>query len=336
MVRRVDQGVPFKVLLVGVGEIGSRHLQGLARSTLNLSLEILEPSASARELAIRRFKEIPANETRKTLRAIDSLDSSAFQDVVDLAIIATDAASRYEATRNLLSTIKVPYLLLEKVLFQRLCHFDEMETLLSKNGCKAWVNCTRRTFPYARHLRELFSGDTVSISVQGGNWRLGSSGIHFLDLLAFLSGVSIPGKWNIDFLDDCLYESKRGGYKEFGGSVTFCLRGGHEIVMKDDKLSGAPFVIDIVGRRARAIVIESASLMLLWTEKNGWRMERHEILIPFQSELTNKVIEGILTRDTCDLTEYGESARLHKAYLEAFLEHMRKMTGDQQDVCPIT
>lgn len=332
----VNQRDPSKVLLIGAGQIGSRHLQGLARSKLNLSIEILDPSASARELAIQRFNEIPENQAAKTLRAIDSLDSSAFQGRANLAIIATGAAPRYDALRNLLSRISVPYVLLEKVLFQRLSHLDETETLLSKNRCKAWVNCARRCYPYARHLKELFSGDTLSISVQGGNWGLACNGIHFLDLLAFLSGVSIPMRWNIDLLDHTLYESKRRGYKEFGGRISFSLQGGHEIVMKDDKLSGAPFVIDIMGRSARATVIESASLMLLSTAKNGWKMERHDILVPYQSELTNAVIEEILIRSCCGLTEYSESAELHKAYLEAFLEHMRKVTGSRLDVCPIS
>lgn len=332
----VNRRDPSKVLLIGAGQIGSRHLQGLARSKLNLSIEMLEPSASARELAIQRFNEIPENDAAKTLRAIDSLDSSDFQGRANLAIIATGAAPRYDALCYLLSRIHVPYLLSEKVLFQRLSHFDEMETLLSKHGCKAWVNCARRMYPYAQYLKELFSGDTLSMSVQGGNWGLACNGIHFLDLLAFLSGASMVVRWNIDLLDHAIYESKRHGYKEFGGSISFALQGGHEIVMKDDKLSGAPFIIDIMGRSARATVIENASLMLLCAAKNGWKMERHDILVPYQSELTNEVIEEILIRSCCGLTEYSESAELHKAYLEAFLEHMRKVTGSRPNVCPIS
>lgn len=336
MVSLVKQGVPFKVLLVGAGQIGSRHLQALARSRLSLSIEILQRMGSASDRAIQRFHEIPINEGIKELRIIDNLDSSSFHGHADVAIIATSAAVRRDVIENLLNRIEVPFLILEKVLFQRLSDIDDVESLLTKNCCKAWVNCARRLFPYSQDLKKLFSGDVLSISAQGGNWGLACNGIHLFDFLAFLSGVSSPDGWNIDFLDNAIYESKRSGYKEFGGRIGFRLQGGHEVIMKDDKSSGAPLIIDIVGRRARATIIESDTLMLLSRQENGWKMEHIKIHVPYQSELTNKVVEEIVTQGSCGLTEYGESARLHKAYLDAFLEHMGKVTGVSHDVCPIT
>lgn len=333
---RVDPGVPFKVLLLGAGQIGSRHLQGLARSRLNLSIEILDPSASACELAIRRFNEIPANKAVKTLRAIDSIDSCTFRDEVDLAIIATGAAARFGALQTLLDRVSVRYVVLEKVLFQRSSDLQDATALLSKNGSRAWVNCARRKFSYVRYLKDLFFGDVISISAQGGGWGLACNGIHLLDLLAFLSGVSIPTGWNIDLLDDELYESKRSDCTEFGGRIVFSLQDGHEIAMRDDKMSAAPLVIDIMGRRARATVFESAQLMVVSRAANNWKMDRHDIQVPFQSELTNLVVEEILLRGVCELTGFSESSRLHKVYLEAFLNHMEKVTGMRQDICPIS
>ena len=85
----------------------------------------------------------------------------------------------------------------------------------------------------------------------GGSWGLASSGIHFLDLLAYLAGVSVPGSWNTDWLDDRLHESKRADYYEIGGRASFSLQGGHEVVLKDDKTSRAPLVIDIMGKRSK-------------------------------------------------------------------------------------
>lgn len=336
MVSPADQRAPFKVLLVGAGQIGSRHLQALARSRLNLSIEVLEPVASARDEAVRRFHEMSISEGIKELRVIDRLDSSTFGGYADVAIIATGAGPRRDVTENLLDRIKVPFLILEKVLFQRLSDIDAVETLLARNGCKAWVNCARRLFPYSRDLKQLFSGDVLSISAQGGNWGLACNGIHLFDLLAFLSGVSSPDGWNTGFLDNAMYDAQRSGYKEFGGRIGFHLHGGHEITMKDDKSSGAPLIIDIIGRHARATIMERAALMFVSRREHEWKMEQVKIQIPFQSELTHKVVEEILTQGACGLTEFSESARLHKAYLGAFLEHMQKVTGVNHDVCPIT
>lgn len=337
MVTLANRGNPAKkILLIGAGQIGSRHLQGLARSRLNLTIEVLEPVAAAREVAMQRFREIPIDEGSKELSAIESLDASSFEGYADLAIIATGAAARYDAIQNTLDRINIPFLLLEKVLFQRISDIDSTEKLLTKKACRAWVNCSRRLFPYSQSLRNVFADDVLSIHAQGGNWGLACNGIHLLDLLAFLSGASIPDAWNLEFLDKKIYESKRGNYREFGGCIGFRLEGGHEIVMKDDKGSNAPLVVDIIGRRARATIIESAGLMLLSSRENQWKLEQIKIHVPYQSALTNLVVDDILIRGSSGLTEYHESARLHRMYLGAFLEHMGKVTGVSHDVCPIT
>ena len=138
----VNRGNPSKrILLVGAGQIGSRHLQGLARSKMSLAIEIMEPLASAREIAMQRFREIPVNGGIKELIAIENLDSSSFDGYVDLAIIATNAATRYDVIQNVLNRIEIPFLILEKVLFQRISDIDNIEKLLSEKACKAWVNC---------------------------------------------------------------------------------------------------------------------------------------------------------------------------------------------------
>jgi predicted dehydrogenase len=328
---------PFKILLVGAGQIGSRHLQGLARATLSLSIEILEPHAAAREIAIQRFHEIPASEGAKELHGIDRLDASAFEGHADLAIIATTAAARYDAIQDVLNRLTIPFLVLEKVLFQRIADLDTIERVLAEKSCTAWVNCSRRLLPHNRQLRDIFLGDEVKIHAQGDNWGLACNGIHLLDLLAFLSGSSHSDGWNIEALDASSYPSKRESYLEFGGAVGFRLKGGHEIVIWDGRsVGGAPLVIEIAGPHARAIVNESAASMTLSRRADGWKTERCGIHVPRQSDLTNLIAEDILIRGTCGLTEYRESAELHRAYLGAFLEHVGTLTGVDQDVCPIT
>lgn len=325
-----------KILLVGAGQIGSRHLQGLARSTLGLTIEMLEPRASAREIAAARFGDVTPTGGAKELRSIENLDQSSFDGSADLAIIATTAAVRCDVIQNVLDRLTIPFLVLEKVLFQRISDVDNVEKLLAERSCLAWVNCSRRMLTYGTQLRRLFSGEVVSIHAHGANWGLGSNGIHLLDFLAFLSGASHPDGWNVDCLDKTSYKSKREHYWEFGGRLGFHLPGGHEIVMEDNKSGTAPLVIEIEGRHARATIVESTGLMTLSTRDNRWKTETFRIDVPHQSELTNLVAEDILSGGSCSLTDYGESARLHRAYLGALLEHIENVTGVSHDVCPIT
>jgi hypothetical protein len=106
--------------------------------------------------------------------------------------------------------------------------------------------------------------------------------------------------------------------------------------MTDDRRSDSPLVIEIAGRDARATIRESAGYVTVCRRTNGWTTETVPIRVPYQSDLTNLVAEALLTEGACGLTDYSESARLHRAYLAAFLQHLERVTGSTQDVCPIT
>ena len=236
----------------------------------------------------------------------------------------------------MLHRLTVPFFVLDKVLFQRIADVDRIEKLFADHSCKAWVNCSRRLLVYSQQLRDIFLGDAVQIHAHGDHWGLACNGIHVLDLLAFLSGSSQPAGWNIEGLDRGGYPSKRENYVDFGGSAGFRLEGGHEVVISDRRSGSAPFVIEIAGPQARATVNESAGSMMLSRRADGWQPEPCAIHVAPQSELTNLIAEDILLRGTCGLTEYRESATLHRAYLAAFLAHLGLATGVSQDVCPIT
>ena len=39
--------MPHRILVLGAGQLGSRHLQGLARSRLDLRIDVVDPSPDA-------------------------------------------------------------------------------------------------------------------------------------------------------------------------------------------------------------------------------------------------------------------------------------------------
>ena len=78
-----------KTALIGAGQLGSRHLQGLAKSDLEISIEVLEPFEDSRNTAKQRFEEIPTN---KNIKSIDFHENiSLLSDELDLVIVATNA-----------------------------------------------------------------------------------------------------------------------------------------------------------------------------------------------------------------------------------------------------
>ena len=52
-----------KALLVGCGQLGSRHLQALASLALISNIEVLDPSAESLELGKQRVRELHNDQT---------------------------------------------------------------------------------------------------------------------------------------------------------------------------------------------------------------------------------------------------------------------------------
>ena len=54
-----------KIILIGCGNIGSRHLQAIVKTNDETSIQIVEPNVEAQKLAKSRLNEIKYNKSRK-------------------------------------------------------------------------------------------------------------------------------------------------------------------------------------------------------------------------------------------------------------------------------
>lgn len=127
-----------KVLLVGAGGIGSRHLQALAKSEIPLQIQVVARSEKSLTLAKERCLE--ANNTaEKRVEYYTNLNQIASR--VGVAIVATNSDVRKDVIESLLNKTEISYLILEKVLFQKLKDYEIVEHILEQKHVKAWVNC---------------------------------------------------------------------------------------------------------------------------------------------------------------------------------------------------
>ena len=110
------------VLLVGCGNIGSRHLQGLAQSNININITICEPNKNSISIAKNRFNEMPTNSKVKSLNYLKSINE--LNENYDLAIIATTSKKRRNFIRDLLNKINIKYFIIEKIAFQSISDFE--------------------------------------------------------------------------------------------------------------------------------------------------------------------------------------------------------------------
>ncbi|MCF7804216.1 MAG: Gfo/Idh/MocA family oxidoreductase [Candidatus Marinimicrobia bacterium] len=323
------------IAIIGAGQLGSRHLQGLTKSKKSMKIFVIDPDKHALESAKTRYQESINPQTTSTVyyhKHIKLLPKN-----LDLAIMATTANVRKNVTDLLLKHADIKNLILEKVVFQDSRDFSIMNKRFDETNTKTWVNCSRRAYPFFKEIKGiLHKSKTVFIKVKGENWGLASNSIHFIDLLSYLTDAK---NFNVDIsgLQPQLVPSKREGFIEIKGSLKIITERGDsleavdQVYAADNSLS-----ISIKTENEKFLINENEGTLWHESKTKTRKSNTKEIRVPFQSEMTGKIIDQIIDTGQCDLTPYNECQIYHIPMLEAFNSHLSKITGEEFQACPIT
>jgi predicted dehydrogenase len=322
----------IQLAIIGAGQIGSRHLQGLARLGRAAEVVLVDPNASALATARNHLAELAPPDSLR-VRFAQSLEE--IPRVVDIAIVATNSDVRRSVIEHLLGRATVGALVLEKVLFQRLDDYDAIAALLEARAVNAWVNCARRMWPIYNELTaELRGASRVDAIVSGARWGIGSNAIHFLDLVAMLAGEDTLGVSELD-LDPESIASKRAGFREFTGTLRGNLARG-SVTLSSHLEGGAPPAIHVASDRLHCVVRERERTLVMANATTGWGWIERTIDAPLQSQLTHLLVAAIADTGTCPLTSFATSARIHKSLVAALLRHVNRGRQTPIEACPIT
>lgn len=321
------------ILVVGAGELGSRHLQALAQLREPAELAVVEPDPGNRQRARNRFSEIAGHE-RHHWTEFKSLESLRGQ-VLDVAIVATGADVRHEVVKGLMDGSAPRFLILEKVLFQRIEDYSEVDQLLDSARVHAFVNCPRRLFGAYRRIREVVGGrGPWRMEVVGNQWGLACNAVHFIDLFQFLTGRTV-NRWQGSL--SAPEPSKRAGHIEFYGSLEAqdldeaalsltCYQGGSANLSVRISTPTHRFIIDETRGDVRHDRVTPSGVD---ADTDAFRPE-------FQSQLSHRVVEDLLEKGRCGLTPYRHSMASHVPLLDLMLEHYNRYQAEPTDRCPIT
>lgn len=323
-----------KILLIGAGQLGSRHLQGLAHINMPVSIEVIDPSEASLKTARERFSEIGKNPYIRDTKY--NTTGNGESSCIDLAVIATGSDVRADVVSALIAEKQVRNVILEKFLFQKESDFEKVGSLLQERRVNAVVNCPRRVYPIYNKLKEILSDDgPITFCVDGSHWGLGCNGVHFLDLFAFLTGDYSSFRINTVMLDSTILESKRPGFVEFTGNVRGVNARGDSFEMSSRIEPGMPLHISI-GTATRQIEIQESAGSAVIINKQTGKEHQDAFTVPYQSQITGTVAQEILVNGVCSLTTYKESVHLHLQLLNTLLAHLNKVSVNHYDYCPIT
>ena len=274
-------------------------MQSLAKSKVALSITVVDPDAQALEVSKKRFDEGLTRkrmETPKYYRNLKNVDAK-----FDVAIVATNSDVRRSVIEELLSKSGVKYLIIEKVAFQNSDDFESVIRLLNSKKVKAWVNLPRRVIPFYQNLKTTVKPhDPVYCTVQGGEWGLACNAIHFVDCLCYLIEET-DYEVTCHHLDKGLKESKRMGFVEFTGSLHFHFKNGSELNLISQNGTDAPPLTMIQTKSAQYIVQEEKGVGWSSKKETCWKLEKIKFKWPYQSELTHKIVEEIISTGKCGL-----------------------------------
>lgn len=326
----------YKVAIIGVGQLGSRHLQALTTTKLEIDIELVEPFEPMQKTAMERYEQMPKNDRINSVTFFD--DISDLSSDLDLVVVATTANVRRLVVDKLLDSKKVKNIILEKVLFQNYEDYNHFTNRFSALGVNVWVNHPRRLFSfYDQFIPQLKKSSQISYHVQGGEWGMACNALHFLDhLQMFQSNLTPHIEIETTMLTPSVIESKRKGCYEVYGTLCGKIgNGSFSLTCTQGEI--IPTTISIMGDTTRIIVDEYKGIAMFARKENEWKWEQYENkILSFQSELTGIVADKILSDGTSQLPTYTEASSLHKPFIKKIQDKIETTLGKKFGLCPIS
>jgi len=322
------------IAIIGCGQIGSRHLQGLSKIENGAVIFLVDNLDSNIQRSIKRFKEVlPQDQRHKfqvNIRDIDKIECD-----IDIAIFSSTAATRSMLTKKFLSYTKVKYIIFEKFLFQNRADFKEIQDLLKFKKIKAWVNQWMSSSYAFKEMNNWFGNDLQEIKIDGRNWGMCCNSVHYLDYFDYISsrqGLIISNS-NID---SKVINSKRNDNFELTGMITVKSKSGMKMTLTSQNLKTDGIVnIRMLGKSKTldASFFKNTIICKYYDELAGENCKQYEI--PLQSQLTGNIVEKIFYNESCSLPTYDQSVRQHLIIFDCF-----KIVFKQQlqliNKCPVT
>jgi len=172
----------INILVVGSGNIGSRHIQGLIKSNKNKFIHIVETSHESKINTISRIKDVNSKfNNYKFYKNIPNINKK-----FNLIIVSTKSGPRLSILKKILSYCSFENIILEKICFRNIREYLEANRLLKLNKKVAYINFSRREFKFYKQLKKKIDFKKIIFFQVCGDLNLGSNLIHFIDLLYFL------------------------------------------------------------------------------------------------------------------------------------------------------
>lgn len=317
-----------KILVIGCGNIGSRHIQALTKLPFKIDIDLVEPNKASQNLTKSRLDELQFNNINNLIWH-NSIDESIQKS--DLTIVSTTSIGRADLIVKLLERGHSRFLI-EKIVCQSTKEYELLKSKFLEFDAKGWINTNRRYMEPYRQLKNLVNSGSFHMYVIAGDVGLGSSAYHFVDLFSWFSNDDIVCL-NGDFLDKKISISKRGNnLLEFSGNVT-CRNKNSSLIISFLPFINIPVTVGFVNNDCHIIIDETNKKVISIKEtislSNNFEMAN-------VSNSTTHIVNDIIHKDKCDLPELNFGFNAHNELFNIFNKHILLCQGNKKTLCPIS
>jgi predicted dehydrogenase len=304
-----------QILIVGAGNIGFRHFEGIIKSNLDFRISIVDPDPSK----FARFQSHIKNNAREKLQINFYRNLDFESESISVAIVATNSNVRPKVLEDLCTKHKIEAIVFEKLISHSAKDLDAMEAM-SFNQERAWVNYPRRIMDFYSNVSEnLISRTSLDFKVEGLKWNLISNAPHFIDLVEFLTGSQLTTISHIE-LDNEMYET-RPGFMDATGKMVFEFSDMSRldlISMKKRDNTNAGVSISLNSRNVEVEINEQIGYA-----KGGLLKKEVHGKIEYQSELSMGIVDAIVLHGSSNLTTFRAAAHTHRIFITEVENYLR-------------
>lgn len=284
----------MNILIVGFGNIGYRHFQGLCLVNTKIIITVFDINKNT-------FKKIDSLLISKNIKII-KITKAPKKQKYDLVISATTNAKRYVVMKNLISNNAIRFIILEKLAFKSPAQYFNFYNLLSKKkSMQCFINYNRNMMKSYIDLKKKIENKLINhISVSGYHWNLASNSMHFINLFIFLFE-----KKDFSFNEHKLYKksyiSKRKGFSELKGKIIFQL---NDIkIVLEDSLKNKNRLISFRSINEK-IVIDESNQKIIYQDLKKNKSTEKKFKIDLVSQQSNEILSQIMNKKPILLPKY--------------------------------
>ena len=287
----------MKILLIGVGNLGKRYLEGLIKLKLKKKIYLYDQNKIILKDVKKKF--CTPNNNVFSISELEELK----RKKIDVCIVATTASSRHKIIKKINEMFNIKFWILEKLVSNKIRNFDKIYNIL-KNS-KAYVNLPRSYCLMHQYLKKQ-KLKKINFNIEGGNWNIGSNCIHHLYLVEWLTGEKVK---DITVHKKKFYLTKRKNFSDFYGKILAYTDFGSKIKIVNNN-NKKKFNIIIKHKKDTWLIDEHSGIL----KKNGKFLFKNQF--NFQSQITPTIIKSLNKK--CKLPLLNELYDLHKSVLINF------------------